>query len=164
MRKWLVWLLIPINLLILLLAPRFGWRINSEDADRLNYRGVSIVDGAIHATYGKGNDTVVIGYSNPLSKKLDITVNGATRYSLEYSIDGQVIREEPKAAPFLASSLIWQDASGILGWRYILVIGLSWLSSFIFGKAIQNPDRKKLLLLCGTVVGLIPLLLAIRLF
>ena len=89
--------------------------------------------------------------TNPLSKKLDITVNGATRYSLEYSIDGQVIREEPKAAPFLASSLIWQDASGILGWRYILVIGLSWLSSFIFGKAIQNPDRKKLLLLCGTV-------------
>ena len=29
MRRWLVWLLIPINLLILLLAPRFGWRISS---------------------------------------------------------------------------------------------------------------------------------------
>lgn len=164
MRKWLVWLLIPINLLILLLAPRFGWRISSGGVTPLNYRGVSIADGAIHASYGKGNDTVVVGYSNPLSKKLDITVNGAGQYSLEVAFDGQVIRETPELPMSVASDLIWKDAAGIFAWRYILVIALSFLSAFVFRKAAKKADQKKLLRICGAVIGLIPFLLAIRLF
>ena len=164
MKKWLIWLLIPMNLLILLLAPRFGWRISSGSITPLNYRGMSIEGGAIHAVYGNGSDTVVIGYSQPLSRKLDITVNGAIQHSLEVAFDGQTIRETPELPPHLASDLIWKDASGILGWRYITVIGLSCLSSFILNKAVQKPDRKKLLLICGSVAGLVPFLLAVRLF
>ena len=164
MRKWLIWLLIPINLLILLLAPRFGWRVNSGDASLMTYRGMSIEDGAIHAVYGNGIDTVVIGYSQPLSRKLDITVNGASQHSMEVAFDGQTIREAPELPPSLASDLIWQDAAGIFAWRYILVITLSCLSALVFWKAGKKADQKKLLQICGAVIGVIPFLLAIRLF
>lgn len=164
MRKWLIWLLIPINLLILLLAPRFGWRINSGDASLLTYRGMSIEDGAIHAVYGNESDTVAIGYSHPLSRRLDIKVNGASQYSLEVAFDGQTVRETPELPTGLASDLIWQDAAGIFAWRYIVVIALSCMSALVFWKAAKKADQKKLLQICGAVIGVIPFLLAIRLF
>ena len=69
-----IYILLPIQILVLLLSPRFGWDIHHMlhgDVATLRYEKTSYIDGAFHCIYQEGEDKIDISYGNLFSKKLD---------------------------------------------------------------------------------------------
>lgn len=88
--KKIIYFLLPLQIIVLLLSPRFGWNIimHNSDAVFLSYKGTSYEDGAFHCLYQNQYDTIDISYSNPFSKKFTILVNDTETYNMQVTIDG----------------------------------------------------------------------------
>ncbi len=43
-----MYVLLPLQILILILSPRFGWKMLGPDAGMLSYSGTRYVDGKFH--------------------------------------------------------------------------------------------------------------------
>ena len=144
MKKMIYWLL-PIQILVLLLSPRFGWRMHNISAVDFTYQGTAYQNGALHCVYANQKDRVDISYRHPFSKKFIITVNDAQVYTMQVKADGESEESVPDMLPGIANDVVWNDTYGIFGWRCILAVALTLLSMKIlrnaYGKAAEGKLR-----------------------
>ena len=136
MRK-LIYILLPLQVLILILSPRFGWKMHNPESAVLSYKGTTYTDGDFHALYGNGNEKVDICYGSIFSKKFFITVNDSEQYEMEVKIDGASTGNGSERLYFTGADLVWNDSCGIFWWRYILTIAMTVLSIAL----VRRTDR-----------------------
>ncbi|MBQ8231252.1 MAG: hypothetical protein IJZ34_04925 [Lachnospiraceae bacterium] len=159
----LISLLFPLQIIVLLLSPRFGWSIHNSDATLLTYEGTSYEDGAFHCLYQGRNDTIDISYANPLSKNFTITVNDTDEYSMIVKIDGASIESEPDMLPGIANDIVWEDTYGILFWRCILTVAITLISLKVFKHANNvSGVESKVFYTVASVIYVISMLISLR--
>lgn len=159
----LIYLVLPLQILVLLLSPRFGWSIRNSDATLLTYEGTSYEDGAFHCRYANTNDTVDISYGNLLSKKFTVTVNDTKEYSMEVKIDGASAESEPDMLQEIANDIVWEDTFGILYWRCILTVAMTLISVKAFKSADDMVGEKRKVFCAGAlVIYVISILISLR--
>ena len=159
--KRLKYFLLPLQIIVLLLSPRFGWNIHALGVADLEYKGMTYENGAFHCVYQGDADTVDIRYSHPFSKRFTITVNDTDEYSMLVKIDGESVESEPDMLRGIANDIVWQDTYGILYWRCILTVAMTLLSTGIFTRAKGSPDRKALCA-AGSVLYALSMLISLR--
>lgn len=161
--KKIIYLLLPIQIIILLSAPRFGWNIHNYDARVLQYEKISYVDGDFHALYKDNNDVIDICYKNRFSRQLTVTVNSEEVYYIEVEIDGNISACEPDLLKFTSNDIVWNDSCGILYWRYIVTIIMTLFSIRLIKLAKYNFFQKSgMLYACSFVIYLLSLLISLR--
>lgn len=133
--KKLIYVLLPLQVLILILSPRFGWKLHNPEAVVLSYKGTAYVDGKFHALYENGNEKIDICYGSIFSKRLFITVNDSDQYEMEVKIDGASTGNASDMLHFTPNDLVWNDSNGIFGWRYILTIAMTVCSIVLVKRA-----------------------------
>ena len=159
----LIYVLLPLQMLVLLLSPRFGWSIHNLTAEPLRYRGVSYEDGAFHCIYQNGGNTVDISYGNPFSKRFAIVINDEEEYSMHVKMDGASVESEPDMLPGIANDIVWKDTYGILFWRCILTAVMSVISTrMLWCAGDAGGVEKKLLCVGATIIYVIALLISLR--
>lgn len=156
MRK-LICFLLPLQILVLLLSPRFGWSIHHSDFSSLYYEGTFYEAGVFHCLYRNGEKSVDIGYGNPFSKRFTITVNGTDEYKMNVRIDGESEKSEPDMLPGIANDIVWKDTYGILYWRCVLTIAMTLISM----KAFRTKNRKALYA-AGSILYAFSMLISLR--
>lgn len=163
--KKLIYILLPLQIIVLLLSPRFGWSIHNSDFTLLSYRGTSYENGAFHCLYENSNDTIDISYPNLFSKKFTITVNDAKTYSMYVKIDGASVESEQDMLPGITNDMVWEDTYGIMYWRCFLTVALSWISMKLFMRmnGVGNTERK-MLCVGASVIYVISILISLRVF
>lgn len=122
----MIYVLLPLQILILVLSPRFGWEMHNPDAEILSYEGTRYVDGKFHTRYGKGNQNVDISYDTFFSKSFLIVVNNKDEHKMEVGIDG--VTHDTYWLQYTDADIIWNDSCGIFWWRYVLTIALTIFS------------------------------------
>ncbi len=147
--KKLVHFLLPIQIIILLLAPRFGWSIHDAQGTRLAYRGTAFEDGAIHCVYQSQDNIIDISYSNLFSKDFTITVNETIEYNMKVKLDGASIVFGETILPGGSNDIVWKDTYGIMFWRCILTITMTLISMKLFRHAYDREDAGRKLLYAG---------------
>ena len=158
-----IYLLLPLQMIVLLVSPRFGWSIHSSDATLLTYEGTSYEDGVIHCRYANTNDSVDISYGNLFSKKFTITVNDTDKYTMEVKIDGASVESEPDMLPGIANDIVWEDTYGILFWRCILAVAMTLISVKAFKSANDMVGEKRKVFCVGAlVIYVISILISLR--
>jgi len=161
--KNIIYFLLPLQIIVLLLSPRFGWNIHNSDGTLLSYKGVSYENGAFHCIYQGKGDTIDIAYSNPFSKKFTITVNDTDEYQMQVKIDGASIESEPDMLPGIANDIVWKDIYGIMFWRCILMISMTLISMKILRRANGNNGTEgKGLYIGASVIYIFALLISLR--
>lgn len=161
--KKLIYCLLPLQIIVLLLSPRFGWNIHNSDATLLSYKGVSYENGAFHCLYQSNNDTVDISYSNFFSKKFTITVNDTEEYSMQVKIDGASVGYEPSTLLGIANDIVWKDTYGIIFWRCILTITMTLISMKLYRRANDVKDTERIALYVGaSVIYIFTILISLR--
>lgn len=159
----LICLLLPLQIMVLLLSPRFGWTIHNFDTTPLTYEGTSYEDGAFHCIYQSSTDTVDISYGNLFSKKFTITVNDTDTYTMEVKIDGASVESEPDMLPGIANDIVWEDTFGILYWRCILTVAMTLISVKTFKSASDMAGEKRKVFCAGAlVIYVISILISLR--
>ena len=144
--KKIIYCLLPLQIIVLLLSPRFSWSIQNSNATVLSYKGVSYEEGAFHCLYQSQDDTIDISYSNLFSKKFTITVNDAAEYNMQVKIDGASVESEPNMLLGIADDIVWKDTYGIMFWRCILTIAMTLISMKVFRRAndVKGTESKVL--------------------
>lgn len=161
--KKLLYFLLPLQIIVFLLSPRFGWSIHDENAAVLTYKGVSYKDGAFHCLYENQNDVVDISYANLFSKKFTITVNDTQEYRIEVKLDGESIESEPNMLPGIANDVVWKDTYGIVFWRCILTIGMTLISMKVFKRGSDaEGTTRKILYLGASIIYIFAILISLR--
>lgn len=158
-----MYFLLPIQILVLLLSPRFGWNIHNDDSTLLRYANTSHINGDFHSQYISNENTIDICYKNPLSKQFFITVNNADVYYMEVGLDGNIINYDPKLLQFTSNDIVWKDSSSIFYWRYILTIVLTLFSIRLFhrAKCIDGKKSNKIYI-CSMIIYVISILISLR--
>lgn len=110
MLKKLIYVLLPLQILVLILSPRFGWKMHGPDAGMLSYAGTRYVDGKFHALYGKEDQNIDISYSL-FSKSFLIVVDNKDEYKMEVGIDG--VSHSTDTLHYTGGDIIWNDSCGI---------------------------------------------------
>lgn len=126
MLKKIVYVLLPLQVIILLLSPRFGWKMHNPESYVLSYKGTTYADGKFHALYKNEDDKIDICYESIFSKQFLITINDTEEYEMKVEIDGN--SKGAEGLLFTSNDLVWNDSVGIFGWRYILTIALTVIS------------------------------------
>ena len=126
MLKKIVYVLLPLQVLILLLSPRFGWKMHNPESILLSYKGTTYADGQFHDLYKNEDDKIDICYESIFSKQFLITINDMDKYEMKVEIDGS--SKGAEGLLFTSNDLVWNDSIGIFGWRYILTIALTVIS------------------------------------
>lgn len=162
--KNLIYFLLPLQIIILVLSPRFGWSIHHfPDPTGLIYEGTFYEDGAFHCLYQNHTERVDISYKHPLSKQFTITVNDTDVYNMLVKIDGASVESEPDMLPGIANDIVWQDTFGILFWRLILTVAMTLISIKIFKRAnAVSSGESKVLYVGATVLYMISILISLR--
>ena len=124
--KKMIYVLLPLQVLILLLSPRFGWKMHNPESIVLSYKGTTYVDGKFHDLYKSDDEKIDIGYESIFSKQFLIIINDTGEYEMEVYIDGA--SKGSDSLLYTSNDLIWNDSSGIFGWRYILTIAMTVIS------------------------------------
>lgn len=159
--KRLKYFLLPLQIIVLLLSPRFGWNIHALGVGALEYKGMAYENGAFHCVYQSDADTVDIRYPHPFSKRFTITVNDTDEYSLAVKIDGESVESDPDMLPGIANDIVWQDTYGILYWRCILTVAMTLLSMRMFRRAKGSPHQT-VLCAAGSVLYALSMLISLR--
>ena len=159
--KALKYILLPLQLVVLLMSPRFGWNIHMLGAEALEYKALSYENSVFHCVYQSDEDTVDIRYDHPFSKQFTIVVNDAEEYRMQVKIDGESVESETDMVPGLANDIIWRDTYGIMYWRCILTVALTLLSMRMFRHA-QNSADQKMLCACALVLYALSILISMR--
>ncbi len=163
MKNKIVYLLLLVQIIAILISPRFGWEIHNYDSTVFQYAKTLFVDGEFHSQYINDEKIIDICYDNIFSKRFNITVDNTDVYYMEVGIDGEVIDYEPEMLSFTGNDIVWNDACGILGWRYILTIVMTLLSIRLFNLAKANDDRKrKKIFVCAVAIYVISMLISLR--
>lgn len=161
--KKLIYCLLPLQIIVLLLSPRFGWYIHNYDAAYLSYQGTSYEDGEFHCLYQSQDNTIDIRYSNPFSKNFTITVNENIEFDMIVNIDGASMTYGASVLPGISNDIVWKDTYGIMFWRCILTIAMTLFSMKIFRSAMDRNDRvKKLLYVGASIIYIVTLLISLR--
>ncbi len=134
MKKWM-YVFLPLQVLLLLLSPRFGWRLHGPEATILSYKGISYIDGKFCSQYKNETDKLLICYKNIFSKQFTVMVNEDAEYYIKVGIDGKLIEGNLSGLPFTGSDLVWKDTFGILWWRCILTVAMTVLSIILIKRA-----------------------------
>ncbi len=124
--KKMIYVLLPLHVLILLLSPRFGWTMHNPESIVLSYKGTSYIDGNFHDLYRNGDEKIDICYESIFSKQFLVRINDTDEYEMKVYIDGGSNGSERLL--YTGNDLIWNDSSGIFGWRYILTIAMTVIS------------------------------------
>ena len=161
--KKLVYFLVPIQIIILLLAPRFDWCFYGAKATFFTYKGVAFEEGAIHCLYESQDDVVDISYDNPFSKKFTITFNDSEKYYMEVKIDGACVGPAIDEPPGIAADIVWKDTYGIMFWRCILTITMTLISMKLFRHAYDGKDTERKVQYAGAgIIYIIAILISLR--
>ena len=159
----MIYCLLPIQIIVLLLSPRFSWNIHNSDATLLSYKGISYENGAFHCLYQNNTDTIDISYPNLFSKKFTIIVNDTDEYSMQVKIDGASVESEPNMLSGIANDIVWEDTYGIMFWRCILTIAMTLISMRIFRRANNVGDAKRKVFFIGaSAIYIISILVSLR--
>lgn len=161
--KKVLYFLLPLQIFVLLLSPRFGWSIHDANATILTYKGTSYADGAFRCQYEGLDDVVDISYGNPFSKNFTITVNDTQEYRMEVKLDGESMESEPNMLPGIANDIVWKDTYGIMFWRCILAIGMTLISMNVFkiGSDKEGTSRK-IFYLGAIIIYIFTILISLR--
>lgn len=160
--KKLLYFLIPVQIIILVLSPRFGWNIHNSDATTLSFKGVSYEDGDFHCIYENDNNTVDISYPNLFSKNFSITMNSTNEYSMKVKLDGESIESEQNMLPGIANDIVWKDTFGIMYWRCILTVAMSLISMKVFRYANENIKERKWAGIGASIIYVVSILISLR--
>ena len=161
--KKLIYFLLPLQIIVLLLSPRFSWSIHDATPAVLTYKGTYYEDGAFHCLYENQDDVVDISYSNPFSKKFTITVNDTKEYRMEVKLDGASIESEPNMLPGIANDIVWKDTYGIMFWRCILTILMTLISMKVFKTTDgTNGAARKTLCFTAAIIYIFSILISLR--
>ena len=163
--KKIIYFLLPLQIIVLLLSPRFGWNINMHKSDGLflSYKGTSYEDGAFHCLYQNQYDTIDISYSNPFSKKFTILVNDTETYSMQVTIDGASVGGEENILLGISAGIVCKDTYGILFWRCIMTIAMSLISMKVFSRATASKGGERKLLFTGaSIIYIVAILISLR--
>lgn len=87
--KKIIYVLLPLQVLILLLSPRFGWKIHNPESIVLSYKGITYVDGKFHDLYKSDDEKIDICYESFFSKQFFIIINDTDEYEMKVYIDGE---------------------------------------------------------------------------
>ena len=163
--KKLIYVLLPLQIIVLLMSPRFGWSIHNSDFALLSYKGTSYENGAFHCLYENSKDTIDISYPNLFSKNFTIKVNDAKTYSMYVKIDGASVESEQDMLPGITNDMVWEDTYGIMYWRCFITIALSLISMKLFMRmnGVGTIERK-VLCVGASVIYVISILISLRLF
>lgn len=132
-----IYILLPLQMLILILSPRFGWKMHNPESMVLSYGGTTYVDGKIHTLYQNENQKVDVSYESIFSKRFLVTVNGKDEYEMKVEIDGGMrdVDMDTDRLSFTGADIVWNDSCGIFWWRYILTIAMTVLSIVLVKRA-----------------------------
>lgn len=122
-KKW-IYILLPLQLLILLLSPRFGWKMYSPEAAKLSYGGTTYEDGNFQVVYKDEDEKITVCYEGIFSKRFLVIVNDMNEYEIGVEIDGKLM-EGSDQLRLVSNDIIWNDSCGIFGWRYLLSIAMT---------------------------------------
>ena len=163
MRKKLPFLLLALLLLsALLLSPRFGWGLYNTDATKINYSRTYFSDGNINDIYSNGQSDIIISYPHRFSGQLNISIDGNAPTLLSVGIDGRT-NEEGGALPFLGSSIVWGDSSGIFFRVYLLAILSAVVSLFFYFKSTKCQESLRIFFIVTSALSLLAsFLIALR--
>ncbi len=163
MMKTRIYVLLPIQILVLLLSPRFGWNIHNYDSTLLSYANTMYVDGDFHIQYGNHKDIIDICYGNLFSKQILITVNDTDVYYMEVEIDGNIFDYEPEMLSYTSTDIVWEDTFGIFCWRCILTIIMTLLCIRLYQYAkSMNCKKCKGIYVGAFSIYLLSLLISLR--
>ena len=161
--KKIIYFLLPLQIIVLLLSPRFGWNIHNANSTLLSYQGLSYEDGAFHCLYQSHDDKIDISYGNYVSKKFTITVNDTDKYNLQVKIGGASVESEPNMLPYIDNDIVWKDTYGILFWRCILTIVMTLISMKVFRRASDGKRTERKLLYAGaSLIYIVTILISLR--
>lgn len=135
MMKKFIYVLLPLQILILILSPRFGWKMYSPEAVALPYGGTAYVDGKFHTLYKNENHKIDISYQSIFSKQFLVTVDGRDEYEMKVEIDGAIRDTTTDVLHYTGADIVWNDSCGIFWWRYILTIAMTVCSIALVKRA-----------------------------
>lgn len=161
--KRLIYVLLPLQIIVLLMSPRFGWSIHNSDFSLLSYKGTSYENGAFHCLYENRNDKVEISYPNLFSKNFTITVNDGKTYSMYVKIDGESVESERDMLPGVTNDMVWEDTYGIMYWRCFLTVAMTLVSIKLFRHMMDVHGTERKVLCVGTLlIYVIAILISLR--
>lgn len=161
--KKLIYVLLPLQIIVLLMSPRFGWSIHNSDFTLLSYKGTSYENGVFHCLYENSKDTVDISYPNLFSKNFTITVNDAKTYSMYVKIDGASVESEQDMLPGVTNDMVWEDTYGIMFWRCFLTVAMSLVSIKLFRHMMDVYGTERKVLCVGILlIYVIAILISLR--
>lgn len=157
------YVLLFVQILILLLSPRFGWSVHNANGMILTYQGSLNENGALHCIYGNGMDAIDISYDNIFSKKFTVTTTDIKECMFEVKLDGTVLGYEENVLPYILSDIVWYDTFGIFYWRCILAVSIALVSVKILKHGdCYGENSSKGWYVCGFVVYVISILVSLR--
>ena len=161
--KKLIYVLLPLQIIVLLMSPRFSWSIHNSDFTLLSYKGTSYENGVFHCLYENSKDTVDISYPNLFSKNFTITVNDAKTYSMYVKIDGASVESEQDMLPGVTNDMVWEDTYGIMFWRCFLTVAMSLVSIKLFRHMMDVYGTERKVLCVGILlIYVIAILISLR--
>ena len=161
--KKLIYVLLALQIIVLLMSPRFGWSIHNSDFTLLSYKGTSYENGSFHCLYENSKDTVDVSYPNLFSKNFTITVNDAKTYSMYVKIDGASVESEQDMLPGVTNDMVWEDTYGIMFWRCFLTVAMSLVSIKLFRHMMDVYGTERKVLCVGILlIYVIAILISLR--
>ncbi len=152
--KKFIYVLLPLQVLILFLSPRFVWKMHNPESIVLSYGGTTYVDGKFHTLYKNENQKIDIVYESLFSKRFLVTIDDKDEYEMEVGIDGKTYYDT-NTLHFTGADIIWNDSCGIFWWRYILTIAMTAVSIAL----IRRTNRINA---CSSILYAISILISFR--
>lgn len=146
MKRKLVYLVVPLQVIILLLIPRFGWYIHHPNAMILKYSSTYREDGYMHSLYSSDSGSIDIAYKNRFSRDLYISIDGRELQHIRVLLDGQSVEGNPNTLSLTGSDIVWKDSSGIFYRIYAFSLGLTLICIMLYYYANRMTQHTKLVL------------------
>ena len=128
-------------LLLLLLAPRFGWGLEGGTGEYFRISSVNRESGMTTLVYKSRGHALSISYGSRFARDFTAQYDSEAPVSFMVEADGGILGEQGELSnPFLMSGIVWKDISGIFYYRYLLCLALlvlGWL-------ALTKPNAVKI--------------------
>ena len=155
MKKLLKYLILLVQIIVLLLVPRFGWHINHPDVSLLNYESTYRENGYTHTLYSLEGKSVDIAYNNRFSRHFYISVDGGEPSEMTVFFDGGSEGSSSSSPlPYTGSAIVWKDSSGIFYRVYLFALGLTFISLLFHNRANRNEHQGQILYNALSVIAL----------
>ena len=163
MKRKLIYLVVPLQIIVLLLIPRFGWYIHHPNAMRVNYSSTYREDGYIHSIYSSDSRSIDIAYKNRFSRNLYISIDGGELQYMRVFLDGESVEGTPNTLSFIGSDIVWKDSSGIFYRIYVFSLGLTLICIVLYHYANKMAQHMRLILqVLSSILLCVSLLISLR--